>query len=443
VLVLDIAQYSALGSLRMTEADVVRLEDTGASIAALTSAQMADLAARRFDRLDASDDGLALNLTQYRALDEIVLTDGDRTVLRDAGARLASLSIEEVLELADRNVDELDADDAALVLTVAQYRSLRSVVLTGSDKVTLRDTGANLAGLSTAELGELADRHIDALDATDDALSLRVVQYRTLGTVALTDNDRVVLKDTGANLSGLANHEVAALAARKVALLDATDDVLTLTLEQFRRLGAVLLTDGDEVTLRDTAAGLGGLSAAEMGALAGRRIDVLDSSDNTLVLGVDQAKALMAGGLTFADSDQVTVSDTGAALTGLIPTDIAVLARKGVRRFDATDDALALTVGQFRALDTIGLADDDRVVLRDTGARLASLTADEIGAPAGRKVDGIDATDDALLLSVAQYLTLGGIQLAIDDVVVVRDGGAALAALTPLQRVGSEAGRPD
>lgn len=58
----------------------------------------------------------------------------------------------------------------------------------------LRDTGAAIGGLSVVEFQELVAKGIDKIDATDDVLSLTVAKYLGLGTVALTAADMVTIQ---------------------------------------------------------------------------------------------------------------------------------------------------------------------------------------------------------------------------------------------------------
>ena len=55
-----------------------------------------------------------------------------------------------------------------------------------------------IAGLTAAQIGALAGKGIDAIDASDDLLALSVAQYTALGAVTLTAGDTVTLADTGA-----------------------------------------------------------------------------------------------------------------------------------------------------------------------------------------------------------------------------------------------------
>jgi len=86
--------------------------------------------------------------------------------------------------------------DNLVTLSVAQYLALGTGGLPASDIVTLADTGAALGGLSVGVFGLLASRGIDRIDATDNVLTLSVARYQALGTVALTGSDTVTLADT-------------------------------------------------------------------------------------------------------------------------------------------------------------------------------------------------------------------------------------------------------
>ena len=117
--------------------------------------------------------------------------------------------------------------------------------------MTLADSGAALAALTAGEVAALAVRGIDRIDATDDVLTLSVAQYGALGTVALASADTVVLADSGATLAGLSVAGIAALSAKGVDRIDATDDSLSLSVGQYEALGRVTLASADAVTLAD------------------------------------------------------------------------------------------------------------------------------------------------------------------------------------------------
>ena len=95
------------------------------------------------------------------------------------------------------------AQAAALVATGSPGLSIAT-----GDIVTLSDSGANISGLVAGQIGQLGAHGIDTIDATDDVLSLTVTQYQALGAVTLTAADVVTLADTGANIAALTPAEV-------------------------------------------------------------------------------------------------------------------------------------------------------------------------------------------------------------------------------------------
>jgi hypothetical protein len=127
------------------------------------------------------------------------------------------------------------------------------VTVAANDVLTLSGTGASIGALSVAQIAGLAAAGFDKINATDDVLTLSVAQFQALGTVELAAGDVVTLADTGANLAALSASEIAALADAGIDKIDATDNVLSLTVAQFQGLGTVELASGDVVTLADTA----------------------------------------------------------------------------------------------------------------------------------------------------------------------------------------------
>ena len=121
---------------------------------------------------------------------------------------------------------------------------------------------------------------------------MTVLQYQGLGSVALTLTDIVTLADLGTTLATLTPGEIAALAGNGIDVINATDNALSLTVAQYLNLGAVNLTGGDTVILRDTGAHIAGLSPAALAALAANGIDRLDASDNSIVFNLAQAQSL-------------------------------------------------------------------------------------------------------------------------------------------------------
>lgn len=430
-LTLTRSQYLALGTMTVAAADVVVLADTSGALLGLTPAQFGAMAAAGIDRIDATDNVVILSAAQYLGLGSVALTAGDTVTLRDTGANIAALSAAVLAGLAAKGVDKIDANDNALALTVAQIEGIAAGMLTASDVVTLADAGATISAQADAFFTDLAGKGVDRIDATDDVLSLTVAKYLGLGTVALTAADMVTLADSGANLAALSASQIAALAGKGVDAIDATNNVLSLTFAKLQALGTVTLAAGDTVTLADTTAALEAMSVADIAALAGKGVDRIDSLNNTLTLSVAKGDAL--GDVVLTASDVVTAADTSAELQALSVGDLASLAGKLVDRIDATDNVLTLTLAKLQALGTVALTPADVVTLADTSTVLNALTPEEIAALAAKGIDQINATDDTLTLSVAQYRALGTIALTQADYVILADTSANLATLTPAE----------
>ena len=73
------------------------------------------------------------------------------------------------------------------------------------------------------------------------------------------------------------------------------------------------------------------------------------------------------GTVALTSTDAVTLVDTGSALVGLTAAQIAALGVAGTAKIDATDNVLKPTVAQFNALGTVALASRDNDALTLTG----------------------------------------------------------------------------
>src|SRR5262249_35770723 len=154
--------------------DTVTLFDTGANIGALTSGQLGDLGADGIDQIDSSDGVLTISLDDFNALGSVTLTQADTITLADTGATLASLSISDIDALAAGGIDKFDATDNAVSFSVDQLFEIadQTIQLTGGDTVTLFDTGADIAALTTGDIDDLAALGVDGIDASDNVLTL-------------------------------------------------------------------------------------------------------------------------------------------------------------------------------------------------------------------------------------------------------------------------------
>jgi Ca2+-binding RTX toxin-like protein len=423
VLTISVREFRALGTIALTAADTITLADNNSFLGALTVAEIAGLAAKGIDVIRCTSGPLSLSVAKYLALGTVALTPGDQVILGDTGANITALTVAQLGGLAAKGIDQIDAIDDVLTLSIAQYNALGSVALTAADTVVIADTGANLAALTATQLGALAAKGVDRIDATDNTLTLTAAKLLALGTVTLTAADTVRLVDTGASIAALTPAQLASLAGKGLDTIDASNNTLNLTAAQFAALGATTLTAGDTVRIVDTGANIAALTAAQFGTLAGKNVDALDASDNVLSLTV--GKYLALGTTALTSTDTVTLADTGANIATLTSTQISGLAGKGVDRIDATDNAFSLTVAKYQALGSVALTTADVVTLADTGANLAAMSNSQFSGLAGKGIDFIDASDNAITLTLAKYSGLGTTQVAASDVLTITGTGSA------------------
>jgi hypothetical protein len=325
---------------------------------------------------------LKLTLGQWNAFGAAQAAENDAfpavIVLVNGKAAVQALSPVMIAALADQGVDAIDATGSELVLSADQYLALivENVSMTGSDYVVLRDAAANLLDTLETEIGESG---VDRLDATDNLLSLTIAEYQVLGDVSFTASDKVILADTSANLAALTASEIGAIASDLVDYIDATDDALTLDLAQYLALGATKLTAADTVTLADTAAAIEALTPADLGALAGKDIDILDATDGELSLTAQQLNALKT--VQVMDGDALTVTghptaantfDFGSQIFGDID---------GVVGGSAADK-LILGGSQSVAFGSDALGSINKLMLKDGGNY--TLTMHDANVEAGK-----------------------------------------------------------
>ena len=251
----------------------------------------------------SGNDTVTLSAQQIVAFDKIYLAGGTDTLnIAVNGTVDFTPSFPTVL-----SVEHLTLQGSGSVqLTVAQLDQFTSIAA-GLD-VTLADTAAHLQGLAPAKIALLAGKGVDRLDSTTESLDLSVAQYQALGAVALTAADTVRLADSGATLAALTALQIGGLAAKGIDEIDATNDALTLNADQATALGDVAIAQLDLVTVADSGSRLGALTTADFAAFNAVQIDRLDATDNALSLTVDQFNAL--GLITLAPDDALTLSGT-------------------------------------------------------------------------------------------------------------------------------------
>ena len=415
---LSFAQYSALGGVILTGADVVTVTGTSAE---LLGVGFATFDTKLVDVLHASNP-VTLNAVQTTNL---LAAACKFDVASDVTAQGTSAELgKNFAAYQAKGVDVLDASTSVTIgITQAGNLVNSTVNYSIGSSVLLYDTGLDIALLSDTQIGHLAAHGVDRIQASDGTLSLSFAQYSALGTVALTPGDTVTVTGTSAELLGVGT---ATFDAKYVDVLHATDAV-TITEAQAATLvaGNVSFDVGSVVTLRDTRANIALLTFGQIGQLAGKGVDFIDSSTNVVELTVAEYQALGTVQLTAADEN--VLKDTGTNLALLTNVQIAALAGKRIDTIDSTTGNLTLSVAQFAALGSVALTAADTVTLSDNSTNLQALTLVEIGALAGKGIDRIDASDNALSLTLAQYQALGTVQTASNDVITVTGTASANA----------------
>jgi hypothetical protein len=513
-------------ALLAAHVDLLEATMTGAQLAALSATGIAALAAKGVSVFDLSDDAASLTVAQIDALvdGKIALTSPDAVTVTDAGSAISALTTADISAYAALGVTSVNVSNDALSLSLAQAQALVNgkIALTSADAVTVTLTYAEASSLTTTQGSALLAAHVDTLqvgltgkqlgglyatgiaalaakgvsvlDLSDDAASVTVAQVDALisGGVSLTSPDALSLVDTGAALAALTTSKISAYATLGVTSVNASDNVLSLSLGQAQALAnaGIALTSADAVTVTLTyaeassltasqasallaahvdtleasltGAELAGLSAAGIATLAAKGISVFDLSDDAASLTVAQIHALVDGNIAITSSDALSLVDAGSAIASLTASDISAYAALGVTCIDASDDVLSFSLGQAQALVKAGVAltsddavtvtlsfdeaseltvsqgavllgaDVDTLKATLTGAQLAGLSGSGIASFAGKGISIFDLSDGAAALTVAEVASLreAGIALASGDTITLVDSGAALAALT-------------
>ena len=446
--VYTVAQALAAGNAGMPNG--ASIVDTGANIAGLTAAQIAGFT--NVTTYDATDNALTLSLDQFNAATNAKLTAGDMVTVADTGVNIAANA---AALAAATNVDTVDATDNVLNLSAANAVLLNGK-LTGADTNVVLDTNVNIRALTAAQLAGLTN--IDTVDASDNVLTTDVAQTAAITNAKLTGADLVTVTDTGANLAAAAGVAVAQYA--NVDAIDASDNVLNLTVANATLITNAKLTAADVVTLVDTGANI---VAAAATTVSFANVDFVDASDN--VINATQAQFASITNAKLVANDVVTVAGSAANLQGagaVLNSAANVAAATNVDRFDVTGDAITLDGAVFNAVLAAGktFAANDVITLDATGSlAISAIPATGFGGAANIVLGG--TSNGAVTINLANSgktaITLAGtgdhdvtasaatietftLAAAYDGGVILRgltsgdkidvDGGNAITALT-------------
>lgn len=278
--------------------------------------------------------------------------------------------------------------------------------------VTLFDSGTELLGVfdvSDFGSGLLANWHVDLINVADssggagsgdltigqqaaDAVA-KQSKFSTEDSITLQLKDDFPQPSTtgfinSVNLTGYVNANIDLISGSSGdKASDGAFDNVTLTVQQALGLldngtAKLKFDENMEVTIADSAAAIGSLTAAQLTALgkAGVYVDTIQSTGaGNLDLSLGQIHAAGSGGIEFDTSGLVVLKDSSGVLLGLTTADFDSLTGAGVEAIDNADGTSltlkAKLVQQFAEAEIQFLDESVSVVDSASGADGIDLTA--------------------------------------------------------------------
>lgn len=495
---LGLAGYRALDTLglRFAASDVLTLTDYKYNIVNLTVAQIAELAGWGITIIDtnaAETEPTVLSVAQIKAFAAggIRFAAGELVHLSDGITALSSLGTNEIADLAAIGVSKVVAEPA-LALTVLQataYAQHGIAVQSTNGMVSLRDSGAHFASLTTSAIAGLSGLGITMLDVTDNraVLSLAAIKAFAAADAQFASDDRIVMDVTTASLAAISASDLAVVKAFGVDAITtagASLDLAITTAEKIRAVGLPLDTDFtcritdsaanllalsfqsvadyrnlgvDLFRLVDSGSAIAGLSLANIANLASRSVREIDVSTGAVTLTLAQANQFAASEIVFDAADSVAVSASSGTLSDPDTLDLIGLAAIHVHRIDASDNRLALTLGAARSYVDAGIgftaadlvtvkisyaeakvlstatgqalhmAGVDRIEIDMTAAELKTLTYPALQTFVAAGVDGIIGRTSVTFSNLVYDLVT---HRANYNPIITSNGGGAIAAIS-------------
>ncbi|MDO6963617.1 calcium-binding protein [Rhizobium alvei] len=262
---------------------------------------------------------LNLSLVQAQALIDTYGSDADlgaitAVTLADTAATIEGLSSTQLSTLRSFGVTSVDATDGELTLDISTIRNFITarVIFTADDTVSVSDTAANLATLTTTEIEFGAQAHVDSITATDGDLTLSMAQALALiaGGITVTGDNALIVTDTAAKIEALENTDLANLSSLGATIIDASDDALTVNATFIDTMVDNNLAFGsdDTVVLSLTAADAKSYSDSDLASLAAAGVDTIDISDGPKQFLASFVTALTNAGINLFDTADVFVA---------------------------------------------------------------------------------------------------------------------------------------
>jgi len=202
-----------------------------------------------------TDSSLDMTTKQYKSwtLDELTNYTNITLVGLTVNA-IGDLDADEFAGLAPAGVDFITSQTGSFFLDVEDYLALGGVPLDPANAVTLFDFGGNIAGLGASDFAQFASTGIDVVRAEDKSLEVFADEFQAIAPTTTTffGTDNVTLYDTGAAIAALSTTDLAQLKAKKVDAIDTSDNQLALSIDQYNATGLVKIAVDEALTVTGT-----------------------------------------------------------------------------------------------------------------------------------------------------------------------------------------------
>jgi hypothetical protein len=324
--------------------------------------------------LDRIVGGYAISDTSSDVLQGLNVLNADTNVtsinLTDGGTPTLTVSIQQALN------DTRALSEIASPHTTAIADSAADIELLTSTQASTLEADGYTSIASTA--GPVAMTITEAIDLSSDGIAVTGAPVVASGTVAamtalstteasslVGQGYTLVVLDAAANIQKISATQIAALSARDVLLIEASDTNVTLSVAEAQSLEGANMTveapSGFDVTLTATAANISALSTTTIAGLPALGVSDIVSTNGSVKISLSVAQALALEGASLwitgpnGASDTALISDTAANLEALTASQIAALPAICVTGLVSTNANVSYTSAQTAAILSSGL----------------------------------------------------------------------------------------
>jgi len=382
----------------------LRITDTAANIQANLGNLQADTFNHNIHVITISDSAAITLSASQLTIDSTVLLD-----LRNANATQVQLTLSDTGGHVQAVLDQIEAynttsgtskissivisNSGQMTVTAQQVHDDASVLAEVTNRngspVTFKvvDTAANI----TTYLNALeANTQLSTIVVSDNAaIGINVAQLTAdAGAIALLHNQNataysLTVTDTAAHVQNALMTLNNNSHVDKVVVSDSATSEVHFSVSQITHdtniLGELFNADGTthaSIELVDSAGHIQAMTASQIQALAGDGVNIIDSTNNKLMLAVAQYEAL--GTVQLTQSDAVSISDTGAHISAMTDLELAGLSAAGVDRIVTTDHQVTFALDQWNAL-SVGVDSATTITVNGTAGN-DTITATSINS---------------------------------------------------------------